>query len=104
VMDATGGGAGARLASPQDPGCGIVPVNLTGGERELYGRGVWWRRQERSIGNWRAWEVTVSRSGHSSFGTRREGEHDDLVMAAAPACWRARWRTDGIWGTKSLGL
>jgi hypothetical protein len=49
-------------------------------------------------------EARVSRSGHVSFGTWREGEHDDVVMAAALACWRARWRSEGIWGTKSLGL
>ena len=49
-------------------------------------------------------EARVSRSGHLSFGTWREGEHDDVVMATALACWRARWRSEGIWGTKSLGL
>src|SRR5437867_7621485 len=41
--------------------------------------------------------------GRASFGAR-EGEHDDLVMASALACWRARWRSDGMWGTRSLGL
>ena len=32
------------------------------------------------------------------------GEHDDLVMATALACWRARRKSGGIWGTRSLGL
>ena len=43
--------------------------------------------------------------GGVSFGARREGAHDDLVMASALACWRARRRDlPGMWGTKSLGL
>ena len=49
-------------------------------------------------------EARVSRSGQLNFGTWREGEHDDVVMAAALACWRARWRSEGIWGTKPLGI
>jgi hypothetical protein len=49
-------------------------------------------------------EARVSRSGQLSFGTGREGEHDDVVMATALVCWRARWRPEGIWGTKPLGL
>ena len=40
----------------------------------------------------------------ASFGARRPGEHDDLAMALALACWRARRRVEGIWGTRSLGL
>ena len=28
-------------------------------------------------------------AGRASFGAWREGQHDDLVMAAALACWRA---------------
>jgi len=27
-----------------------------------------------------------------------------MRVAAALACWRARWKSEGIWGTKSLGL
>jgi hypothetical protein len=49
-------------------------------------------------------EARVTRAGGVSFGAWGEGQHDDLVMALALASWRARWRTEGIWGTRSLGL
>ena len=130
VMDATGVGAPVldllRLAHP---GCCIVPVILTGGDRESHGGGVWnvpkremvtgllvmleKRELELSMKvelaraldkELAGMEARVTRTGHQSFGTRREGEHDDLVMAAALACWRARRKEEGIWGTRSLGL
>jgi len=49
-------------------------------------------------------QVRATRQGGASFGAWREGQHDGLVMAAALACWRARWKAGGIWGTRSLGL
>ena len=50
-------------------------------------------------------ETWMGGRGGLSFGARREGAHDDLVMASALACWRARRKDPpGIWGTKSLGL
>src|SRR5207247_5594472 len=42
--------------------------------------------------------------GAASFGAWREGQHDDLVVATALACWRAPWKAGGVWGTRSLGL
>jgi hypothetical protein len=130
VMDATGVGAPVldllRLAKL---GCGIVPVNLTGGDRESQSNGVWnvpkrnlvtgllVMLEKKELGlsmrvasarildrELAGMEARVTRSGHLSFGAWREGEHDDLVMAAALACWRARWKSEGIWGTRSLGL
>jgi hypothetical protein len=130
VMDATGVGAPVLdLLRVANLGCGVVPVNLTGGERESHSGGVWSvpkgvlitgllvmlekkqlalsmrvasaRVLDKELAGMAA---RVSRSGHVSFGAWREGEHDDLVMAAALACWRARWKSEGIWGTKSLGL
>jgi hypothetical protein len=130
VMDATGVGAPvldmlrrARL------GCAVVPVILTGGEKQQHGDGVWRvpkqhlitglqvmleKRElgapEKSMGTkllqreMRDMEARVGRGGGVSYGARREGEHDDLVMAAALACWRATWRVEGIWGMRSLGL
>jgi hypothetical protein len=47
--------------------------------------------------------VKVSASGHESFAAWREGTHDDLVLAAALACWRSRWRPVGHMG-RGLGL
>jgi hypothetical protein len=129
VMDATGVGAPVLdLMRVAGLGCGIVPVNLTGGERESQSGGIWnvpkqglisglllmLEKKELALSKRVAaalvldkelagMEARVSRSGHFTFGAR-EGEHDDLVMAAALACWRARWRSDGIWGTKPLGI
>lgn len=34
-----------------------------------------------------AFEVKISVSAHDSYGSWREGSHDDLVLAAALACW-----------------
>ena len=31
--------------------------------------------------------VRISDTGHDSYGTWREGAHDDLVLATALACW-----------------
>ena len=47
--------------------------------------------------------VKVSASGHESFAAWREGTHDDLVLAVALACWRARWPQVGHVG-RPLGL
>ena len=48
-------------------------------------------------------QVKVSAAGHDSYGSWREGEHDDLVLAAALGCWRAktfvRW---SLHGTEAL--
>ena len=42
--------------------------------------------------------------GGLKFGPRREGAHDDLVMASALACWRARRRVPGMWGNEEFGV
>lgn len=34
-------------------------------------------------------------SGHTQYGAGRQGEHDDLVLAVALACWRASSRSAG---------
>jgi hypothetical protein len=130
VMDATGVGAPVLdLLRATNLGCGIVPVNLTGGELVSQSGSVWnvpkqilisgmlvmLEKKELALSmrvasarvldkELAGMEALVSRSGNLSFGTWREGEHDDVVMAAALACWRARWKSEGIWGTKSLGL
>jgi hypothetical protein len=39
-------------------------------------------------------------TGHDSYEAWREGEHDDLVLAAALAVWAADKRTKmGVWTT-----
>jgi hypothetical protein len=37
-----------------------------------------------------------------SYGCWREGAHDDLVLAVALACWRAKRELPGICGTRRL--
>jgi hypothetical protein len=34
--------------------------------------------------------VKITASGNEQYGAWREGEHDDLVLAVALACWGAR--------------
>ena len=130
VVDATGVGAPVvDLLQRAQLGCGIEPVILTGGERESHGDGVWCvpkqdlvtglrvMLEKRELGlpaKFGASRVLVKElaemetwtggRGGLKFGARRDGTHDDLVMASALACWRARRRQPEIWGTKSLGF
>jgi len=48
--------------------------------------------------------VTIGERDRVEYGGSREGEHDDLVIATALACWRTRRTERRIWGTRSLGL
>jgi len=107
----------------------LKPVILTGGEWASQAEGVWCVPKQDLVAGLRLMlekrelglpaKLGASRllvkemaemeswqggRGGLKFGARREGAHDDLVMASALACWRARRRAPGIWGTKSLGL
>jgi hypothetical protein len=130
VMDATGVGAPVLdLLRKANLGCGIAPVIMTGGERESHAGGLWYvpkrnlitglqvMLEKRELGlpanlagtrtlmkEMAEMEERMTGRGGASFGAWREGQHDDLVIAAALACWRARWKAGGIWGTRSLGL
>lgn len=48
-------------------------------------------------------QVKISAAGNDQYGSWRDGEHDDLVLAAALGCWRAkkyvRW---SLFGTQRL--
>ncbi len=116
VVDATGvGGAVLDMLREAWPGGRLVPVTITGGnapvpsgagwnvpKRDLVvGLQVMFEKQEMRIagnvpesGNFlrelAGMRVKLSASGHDSYGTRRRGEHDDLVLAVAIACWWAR--------------
>jgi len=117
AVDATGLGApvvdmlrAARL------GCDLTPVVITGGER---GVGQWsvpkrdlmaevemllasgrlkigklkeGARLMRELTNMR---MSVNGSGRVRLGADGYGEHDDLAIALALACWRAKGRTIG---------
>ena len=130
VMDATGVGAPVvDMLRRAQLGCGIEPVILTGGEWASQADGFWFVPKQDLVAGLRVMlekrelgltvKLAASRllvkemaemeswqggRGGLKFGARREGAHDDLVMASALACWRARRRAPGIWGTKSLGL
>jgi len=130
VMDATGLGAPVLdMLRAAGLGCRITPVLLTGGEREGCVNGVYHvpkrdlitgmqamlERQElglprrlaavKDLGREIAGlQVKVSERGRVSYGAWGEGEHDDLAVATALACWRAKWKERPFWGTRSLGL
>jgi len=118
AMDATGVGAPVLdLLRRAGLGCGIDPVILTGGERERCVGGVWRVPKADLVMGLRVMleknELWVEkglagaealRKELASFGSRRPGEHDDLAIALTLACWRARRKVEGIWGTRSLGL
>jgi hypothetical protein len=119
VADQTGVGRAVvdmlRRAAP----CGVVPVTITGGsavtEAEdgswhvpkkelvtclqvlLQGRRLLVGRSlpeagtlVRELENFR---VKITAAAHETFGAWREGQHDDLVLAAALACW---WAERGV--------
>jgi hypothetical protein len=120
VVDETGVGAPVvdvlRRAGTR---CVLWPVTITGGDREQstgYGyrvpkrdlvvglqmlvesggvelvRGL--EEGEQFLKELRSMQVSVTTSGHERSDAGRNGEQDDLVMAVALACWRAR--KDGV--------
>jgi hypothetical protein len=131
VMDATGlGGPVLDLLRAARLGCEIIPVTITGGDREINSGGMWrvpkrdlvnrlqlmFERKElkiasrlreaetlvRELMNMR---VKVSVTGHDSYAAGQESTHDDLVLALALACWRAKGNLSRpVFGTRSLGL
>jgi hypothetical protein len=48
--------------------------------------------------------VKVSAARREQFGAWREGTHDDLVLAAGLACWRAKWGVVGHVGKRLVGI
>jgi hypothetical protein len=130
VVDGTGVGVpvvdmlrGARL------GCEIRSVTITGGAREHLSGSVWnvpkqdlmagvqvlMERNElrvakalkeagalmKELMNVR---LRQGESGRIRMGADGHGEHDDLVIAVALACWRAKWRGAGGGGGRLPGM
>lgn len=116
VVDATGvGGAVLDMLREAWPDGRLVPVTITGGKSPVQSGAAWSvpkrdlvvglqvmfeKGEMRIAGNVPEYgkflkelggmRVKVSASGHDSYGNRRQGEHDDLVLAVAMACWRAK--------------
>lgn len=114
VVDATGVGAPVvDILRRAKTGCSLYPVTITGGDHEqCTTRGYQVPKRELVIGlellleagaleisaglemgeellaELRAMEVSVSGKGHEKFEAARA--HDDLVLATALACWRAK--------------
>lgn len=118
ILDATGVGKPVldMFRQAKLP-CRIVPVTITGGDRQtsefehwrvpkrdlITGLMVLFQNEKlqicghlaeaetlvRELGGMR---VKISLDGNDKYGAWREGEHDDLVLAAALACWRSSWR------------
>ena len=128
IVDATGVGRPVvdllrRAALP----CRVMPVIITGGDRETCESGIWhvpkrdlitgllvlFQRGEieicghlaesdtlaRELG---AMRIKVSLRGQDTYGAWREGEHDDLVLAAALACWRGTRAKHNLMGAGRL--
>jgi hypothetical protein len=97
------------------PGCTLVPVKITGGERESK-EGSTWRvpkrdliegvqvmfekhelgiaqelgESEQLVTEMMNMRVTVGANGQELIDNWRTGTHDDLVFAVALACWQVR--------------
>jgi hypothetical protein len=125
VVDATGVGAAVvDLLRAADLRCPVVPVTITGGDAAVK-VGQAWRvpkrdlivglqvmfeqgeveiagsipETEKFVKELMGMQVKISAAGNDQYGSWRDGEHDDLVLAAALGCWRAkryvRWDLHG---------
>lgn len=117
VVDHTGvGRAVVDLLRDRAPPIALVPVTITAGRRVtvakdgslrvpkkelvrcvqvlLEGRQLKLPRDlveaEALVRELASFRVRITASAHETFGVWREGEHDDLVLAVALACWQAQ--------------
>lgn len=128
AVDATGVGAPViDMLRAAQLGCTLTPVTITGGEsgagngtgqcsvpkRDLMsellvllesgqlkiGRLKEGRQLVRELANVR---VSAGVNGRVRIGAERSGEHDDLVIALALACWRSKGGIRSLYGTQRL--
>jgi len=133
MVDATGVGRPVvDLLRNARPGCQVMPVVVTSGERETSSGGIYCVPKRDLIvrlqvlmqtgglqfakgmkfgaelaGEMAAMEVRVSAAGTEQYGAWREGTHDDLVFAVALSCWGAAKvypRSEEWWSSERWGL
>lgn len=116
VIDGTGVGRPVvDLLREASLDCELVPLLITGGVNARMDRGVWnvpkrdliaavqvlfeqnrlsiaagLPRAKTLLDELMAMRVKVSGNGQDQYGAWREGAHDDLALAVAMACWRAK--------------
>ena len=116
AVDATGVGMPVvEMLVAAGPGCEVIPVMMTGGVAEHTDGRLWHvpkldlmaglqgllERKELGIARGMRWadmlvkelmnvKVGMRESGRVRVGAEGGGEHDDLVIAVALACWSAR--------------
>lgn len=116
VVDQTGVGRPVVDLLRRTPGAGrVVPVTITAGEKATQTADGSWHVPKKDlvsrlqlllqagrlkiakalpeadvlVRELEAFQVRITAAAHETFGARREGAHDDLVLAAALACWWA---------------
>ncbi len=120
VVDATGvGNPVVDMLRHAGLPCGVTAVTITGGEK-ANGRGEWWHVPKQDLLSGvhlllEREELKISRRMPDSGSLVRElvsmqasngrsGEHDDLVMAVALACWQAGRGSVGPAGRRLPGI
>ncbi len=126
VVDATGAGTPVvDLLKRAGLRCRLAPVIITGGEIQRREKGYYMvpkrdlmagmllrlergelkiaegiAEGERLVEEMAGMRVRVTPSGREQYGTWRAGEHDDLVLAVALACWGGQqFCPDGVYGS-----
>lgn len=127
VVDATGVGAPVvDMLRKGQLGCEVIAVNITGGESETRSGSVWNVPKRDLLGEVQVLleghelrigrrlkeagalvreltdvQMTARRAGKVRMGADGPGQHDDLVIALALACWKAKRPQNGF-GTERL--
>ena len=116
VVDGTGVGAAVvDLLRESQMDCELVAVQITSGGRAQAAHGMWnvpkrdligavqvlleqrrlvfaedLARMRMLVDELMAMRVRMTAEGNEQYGAWREGSHDDLALAMALACWRAK--------------
>jgi hypothetical protein len=127
AVDATGvGGPVVDMLRSSQLGCEVSAVNITGGDRETHTGNLWnvpkrdliagvqVLLEKRGLKIARGMKetgslvreltdvrMTAGSGGKVRIGADGSGQHDDLVIALALACWRAK-RIENGFGTQRL--